>query len=153
MSHTLERGFSVARFFLFFGLIILLLGGGIFAFYVFNKQNSINESEIFTKSIIQNIETGDTTSVFNSFSSSAKGTDESSAYYTWYFWASSFKENSITISDSAKSIKYENPSFLGLVSEASKVTFTYSTNKDSEVYFTVVKSGSEWKVDTYGTAS
>lgn len=153
MNPVAERGFSLTKFLLIFLVIIVLITGALFGIYFFNKQSQINEATSTVSDLVSQIQAENTDETFKLFSDKLKGSDSSSAYYTWLFWSSGFKESSITIQQPATSIEYTNSSILATSANNATVTFKFTTDKNSVIYIQLIHSDGSWKIGDYGTVS
>jgi|GEM_PF-2472349 len=144
-------GFSAVKFLLIFLAIMIIVAGGITAAYFIVRQMHTAEAQAVARSITEDIQSNNPKAAFDDFSATLKGEDQNTAYSTWYFWVSSFNDdsNKVTLNTDSESILYNEASVLNVLSSNETIRFTYKTSHNALVYFDVKKSEGKWVLNDY----
>lgn len=151
MGMRTQAGFSVAKLIVIILICIGVIGGVIFAIYTINKNSHVDAASALMTDFITKVETKDPEDSYTLLSETVKTADKTSTYYAWIFWTTPFKEGAVKIDQASKATNYSNDSLFSLSADKAVTTFTYKTDANSSIYFTVKNENNTWVVSDYGT--
>jgi hypothetical protein len=148
MYSTKAAGFSITKIIVITLIILAVIAAACTATYFVLKEQRTASAQLFTDVFVKDISDNNTTKTFSELNSSLK-TDESTAYYSWLFWSSSFSQNKVEIHTPAVNTEYSNASIDHLFSNGSEVKISYTTSASSKLVLTVIQQADGWKILNY----